>query len=1486
MNDRRSATPTKRLTAFLVLVLTRGVSADDLKREVDALRPSDVTAQGAAVLENLEQRAREALAAIPRSLAARDADRMRGPLRQKLMRSLGTDRLPWPPDLRPRIAGILQRDGYRIEKVVYESLPGASVPAHLYVPEQVDAPAPAVLFYPGHWWPDSKARPDFQAFCINMARLGFVVLSFDPFGQGERGVSSRDHRRTEALLVGIAQQGFAEYETRCALEYLLTRREVDPRRIGITGASGGGFNTWITAALDDRIAAAVPVVGTSEFAEQIHVCRPLDWYHASEHCHFVPGLIRFANNHELLAMAAPKPVLIIAATEDQSFPLAGVREIAKYARTLYESYGALDKTGLVVDRSEGHGYQRAKREAAYGWFLRWLSQRGDGRPYSEPSTETLPADASELRCFPPGRNEPAGPAMIEAVRQAARDLPPSPARIDLETILGPTPTASPARVTLSGARLQRLLISVEDGLDVPAFLLRPAGEVLGLVVAVDDRGKEALASDPIIQEVHARGWAVCGVDPRGIGESATDKTGWMFAVSLLLGENFVGRQAWDIGRVIEALGAAGAFPGKPIGLYARGQDACLAATYAIARATGPRQVALRWYVFRDGFVSYRAFIDRPQSLPASYRLLTEDRDRTTAFDSEIPAQFFPFDALRSFDLPQLLAASPAEGLIVNPLDGDRVRLPEAVARKVLPPRVRVVSAEQPGAKVTEFLAAVLRQVQGAPARVQPGGEDQATWIRRLDARALPRDGEPAMDPAGMLARDLRARKQSANLRENRDWQQVKTREDWERFREPRLRALRESLSLPPAKPAVPRLLVTRTLEGDGFRIDNLVFESRPGLVVTANLYVPARPTGPMPGILISHSHHNPKTQGELQDMGMTWARQGCLVLVPDHLGHGERRQHPFRTEADYPRPFRAGRQDYYFRYNTGAQLQLAGESLMGWMVWDLIRGLDVLLSRPGVDKDRVILLGSVAGGGDSAAVTAALDARVKAVVPFNFGGPQPDFAVPGDSARDYYFFGVPEWESTRCLRLGARDGFAHWLIVGSVAPRRLIYAHEFAWERDRDPVWPRLQKVFAWYDATDDLAAAEGRGNLRGTPPDSSHCNNIGPLHRSKIYPALARWFGMPVPEEYSRRRSPDELQCLTPEAIQQFHPRPLHELAAELGAQRASQARQRLARLSPQERRQHLRRDWAALLGDGEPQGEPRVQSQAKENTDHGTVERVVLEVGPGISVPTLLLVPPSRPGTRAPVVVAVAAEGKQAFLDQRSESIAEWLGGGAAVCLIDVRGTGETKPRDGSRRHHGALAAFSAAEWMLGQTLVGSRLRDVRAVLRYLRGRADLDAGRVALWGDSFAPPNPGGQGLAVPLEVDPFPHLAEPLGGLLAYFGALFEDDVRAVYVRGGLTGFDSLLQSPFCYVPHDALIPGALTVGDLCDVAASVAPRPFWIEGSVDGLDRPVKADAMARIMEPALTAYGVSGAASRLHLGEGDATGVAAARWLLPQLVGN
>lgn len=766
----------------------------------------------------------------------------------------------------------------------------------------------------------------------------------------------------------------------------------------------------------------------------------------------------------------------------------------------------------------------------------------------------------------------------------------------------------------------------------------------------------------------------------------------------------------------------------------------------------------------------------------------------------------------------------------------------------------------------------------------PAKEDTAAQLRSLDASVYPRD-DAAKERARMLARDSRGRLQIASAGENRAWQKVSDRASWERFRDVRLHALESSLGQCPAPPADLRVRVTRILEGDGYRIENLVYQTRPGLVATANLYTPARPGRSMPGILIAHSHHAPNTQGELQDMGMTWARQGCVVLVPELLGHGDRRQHPFRSSTDYGSPFRVNRQDYYFRYNAGLQLHLIGDSLMGWMVWDLRRSLDLLLSRPGVDQERIVLFGAVAGGGDPAAVTAALDPRVKAVVPFNFGGPQPDYAIPADAQRDFYYFSIADWESTRCLRLGARDGFAHWVIVGSVAPRRLIYAHEFAWDRQRDPIWPRLEKIFGWYNAAEHLAATFGKGSVKGTPPESSHCTNIGPLHRSKIYPHLLRWFDMPIAPEYSKRLPAENLLCLTSEAVKEFRPRPLHELAAEIGAQRSAAARHRRADLDPQEKGKRLRQDWARLLGDVEPKKDPMVREQRKEMRGSLTVERLALLAEPGIVVPLVLLVPPHKPGQRPPIVLGLAQGGKQGFLKHRAETMAELLAGGAAVCLLDVRGTGETRPAGDSRRHTGSSTRLSATEALLGQTLLGSRLRDVRSALLYLRGRDDLDARRLAIWGDSFAPTNPGNLTLAIPLEVDPFPNMAEPLGGLLALFAALFEDGIRAVYVRGGLTGYDALLHSPFCYVPHDALVPGALTAGDLIDVAASLAPRPLRVEGLIDGLNREVSGEEAAKAYELTRNAYRTRKVESYLQVGGRERQTESVAHWLLRQLAG-
>src|SRR5262249_46843349 len=160
-------------------------------------------------------------------------------------------------------------------------------------------------------------------------------------------------------------------------------------------------------------------------------------------------------------------------------------------------------------------------------------------------------------------------------------------------------------------------------------------------------------------------------------------------------------------------------------------------------------------------------------------------------------------------------------------------------------------------------------------------------------------------------------------------------------------------------------------------------------------------------------------------------------------------------------------------------------------------GVDLLLSRPGIDRARIILLGAVAGGGDPAAVTAALDPRITAVVPFNFGGPQPEtaFPLPLDSRTSLDYFGDGSWESTRNLRLSARDSFAPWVIVGAVAPRRLVYAHEFAWDQEHDPVWRRLKAIFGFYEPqqknashesvsnVSNLASTHGAGSVRGSGP-------------------------------------------------------------------------------------------------------------------------------------------------------------------------------------------------------------------------------------------------------------------------------------------------------------------------------------------------------------------------------------------------------------------
>jgi len=756
--------------------------------------------------------------------------------------------------------------------------------------------------------------------------------------------------------------------------------------------------------------------------------------------------------------------------------------------------------------------------------------------------------------------------------------------------------------------------------------------------------------------------------------------------------------------------------------------------------------------------------------------------------------------------------------------------------------------------------------------------DLASALRDLDVTVLSNDERQEL--AGMISRDIERRRLLAIQRENMAWSKVKSRDDWERFRDQRLNALRESVGQFPLLPKALNIETTGLIEGDGFRIEKIVFESRPSLLVTANLYLPAKPRGSMPAVLFSHSHHNPKTQGELQDMGMTWARQGWLVLVMDLLGHGERRQHPFVSSDQYPKAFRVGRQDYYFRYNVGLQLQLVGESLIGWMVWDLIRGVDLLCSREGVDEDRIILIGSVAGGGDPAAVAAALDPRIAAVAPFNFGGPQPDYPIPEDAEQKFYYFGIAYWETTRCLRLGGRGGFAHWVIAASVAPRGLIYSHEFAWDRARDPVWPRLEKVFSFYEASDRLAVATGRGNLKGRPPESTHCNNVGVVHRRELYPHLARWFDIQPPaEEFQNRHEIDELLCITPAVAKRLDPQPVYELARKLADERIAVARKNIASVDFASCRTILRNGWSRLLGNITPARNPIIKTVEHEETNGVAVERIVLEVEPGIVVPLVMMWARDERSDPLPIVIALADSGKQKFLTARPDAVSTWLEAGCAVCLPDLRGFGETSAGD-SHGHRSIGTTLSCRDQVLGQTLLGSRLRDLRSILQFLWARRGLDE-KVSLWGDSLAAFNPPERSEVVPYGVDNPNVEAEPSAGLLVLLTALFEDNVNAIYARGTFASFRSLLDSKFLYVPHDSVVPGALTVGDVTDIAAALVPRPLRVECPVDGLNRGIPFDTIVEAFAPTSQAYRLANASEQFSLnvtGQDDS-----AVWLLDQI---
>lgn len=607
----------------------------------------------------VDAQAYAALAARGEAVAAlRSASDIRA--RQDTVRAALSDMLGPLPDrqapLNARITHTTKRDGYRIEHLIYESQPGYLVTALVYVPDG-RGPFPAVLGTAGHS-ETGKAHPLYQHAWISFARRGFVVLAYDPPGQGERleyldptgaasavGVGVPEHILSgqQLLLTGSHLAAFMLQDGRRAFDYLETRSDVDTSRVAVAGNSGGGTQAAYLGALEPRLAAAVVSCYLTSWQQMWKTPGPQDAEQV------LPGLLaRGLDFADFGVAAAPRGFLVSSAVRDY-FPIAGARAAYDELRPIFTTLGAPDHVAMV-ENDEPHGWSQPLREGAYRWLREWLA--APDAPAQEQALE--PEDPAALRVTRTGQLATSdGSRTTRAINaDRARELAASRPRATVESIRtlmqlpdGPLPPPTTGPVTRDADGSERFLIEVEPGVQLPARLTRPstAGDG-GPVLVLDDRG--ALASENVAALV-AGGHTVLAVDIRGTGDLApTSATGgyassYQFAArAWLLGTSVVAWQARDVVAALAILRAR--VPDAPtVTVHARGLTAAAALVAA-------QIVKLDTLVLEDSLVSY-------------HDLVSADRYDDVAL-LVVPG------VLTVTDLPELMAmAAPARVVLRHPV---------------------------------------------------------------------------------------------------------------------------------------------------------------------------------------------------------------------------------------------------------------------------------------------------------------------------------------------------------------------------------------------------------------------------------------------------------------------------------------------------------------------------------------------------------------------------------------------------------------------------------------------------------------------------------------------------------------------------------------------------------------------------------------------------------------------------------------------------
>ncbi len=516
---------------------------------------------------------------------------------------------PEPCAPNTRVTGELQRAGYKIEKLVYESQPGLHVSANLYTPAEGSGPYPGVLFQMGHS-PNGKAAEPYQKCCQALARLGYIVLAFDPMGQGERiyiqnaGHSlSADDQHTipgkRMLLVGDTATRMQTWDAVVSLNILASHPKVDARRLASTGQSGGGTLTMFLAAVDERLAAAAVSSGNTENFACADYNAPGSVDDAEQNL-IGSGPLGF-DRWDTLYPLAPRPLLVMASTRDffgtysPSYLRNGHEEFAKL-KNVYETLGAPYKLSWY-QTDLPHALSKDMRLQIYSFFEREL--KGSSRPVTEePAVQAEPDQnlyagktGSVVRDF--GSTTP-----FQMAKRRADALRPS-GKLGWLDLRAPK---NPAVRILGKARAERSSIETweiesEPGVWLPCFVWMPATPTSTLLV-LEPNGRTAhWREGDLYHRLAAQNIQVVAFDVRCIGdlspevgrgnphytrERATeDAYAW---ASFILGRSLLEQRITDIITVVRA-----AKREIPLTLAARGH-LTIPARFAAAMESGLQRV--------------------------------------------------------------------------------------------------------------------------------------------------------------------------------------------------------------------------------------------------------------------------------------------------------------------------------------------------------------------------------------------------------------------------------------------------------------------------------------------------------------------------------------------------------------------------------------------------------------------------------------------------------------------------------------------------------------------------------------------------------------------------------------------------------------------------------------------------------------------------------------------------------------------------------